>query len=434
MFPNVIHLASLAVLAYSERSTLISIKHGADYVDVRHLPEMLRDAGLTPDPKIVTFLDTTEITSLEYVHTQVVKTSASSIDSGALCSFVTSASRNLALRSECAIDQYAEIFSIPDSDEYDKDLHVNDRDARFQSHLKWMKMGEVWQLLLPHVQRAVKVAVIDFGIDWTDPDFAPLKATLKKRSGGVVDGGWNFVTDSSVLTDPIEHGTHICRVLAAKSNNSVGLAGVAPNVTLVPLQIAIKRRLDLSRVLEAIDMAIDLEVDIVSMSFGFSLDDLTQESRYLLMNALYFLEENDIIFVSAAGNAGIDASEIFPCSYGGPFGICVAFLDDDKKRNVLHEYSNWGDRVDVAAYGTRTLVGRYANGALQRSSGSSVAAPLVAGLAAILLSMSMEPIMVKRLILLGVEPVKSDTSQTLRVGGGAINPLRTVQEAIRRFI
>ncbi|KAF4729635.1 hypothetical protein FOZ63_021129, partial [Perkinsus olseni] len=170
--------------------------------------------------------------------------------------FVTSASSKLSLQSECAEDASGEIIGL------DGELRVNDPDADYQKHLEWMEMGEVWQLASPHVTRTVKAAVIDTGVDWTDPDFAPLKGTLAKKSGGFLEGGWNFVTQSTDLTTGETHGTEVSKILAAKINNSAGMAGVAPNVILVPLQIFDdKGNTLLSFFSEAINMAIDLEID-----------------------------------------------------------------------------------------------------------------------------------------------------------------------------
>ncbi|KAF4659824.1 hypothetical protein FOL46_006442 [Perkinsus olseni] len=220
----VFSLASLIGASAPTSDTIVSIKSGSADVDIRRLPQIMRDAGMIPDQKIASFLDTVEITPLEYVHSQVVQTSASAIDSDsdALCKFVTVASSKLSLQSECGEDISGQV-------QYDDDLNVGDPDARYQSPWKWMDMAEVWRLALPHVTRDVKVAVLDSGIDWADPDLAPLKRTLKKKkSGGYVDGGWNFFTNSSNLTYGEPHDTKVCKVLAAKGNNSAGIAGFAP--------------------------------------------------------------------------------------------------------------------------------------------------------------------------------------------------------------
>ncbi|KAF4689250.1 hypothetical protein FOZ63_010975, partial [Perkinsus olseni] len=372
-----------------------------------HLPRMLKDAGHTPDEEVASFLGTAEITTLKYVHSQVVQTSASTIDSDALCNFVAMASSKLSLQSKCSEDGDGEAF-----DRIDSRLHVDDPDAGFQVHLKWMKMGEVWRLALPHVTRKVKVAVLDSGINWADPDFAPLKGKLPRSSGGFLEGGWNFVTRSPIMTTVAAHGTKVCKVLAARGNNSVGMTGMAPNATLIPLQVMRDNgKVPLSAFLAGIDAAID----------------------DMMWAALRAAQDSGIVVVSSAGNKGRRASNKFPCWFGGPLGMCVAYLQSNKTHNVLNRNSNWGERVDVAAYGTRVYVGRKENGHPDYASGTSIATPIVSGLSTIVLSMGVEPRMVKPLILANVDPVAPSTTskgklKTIR--GGAINALKTVEHAI----
>ncbi|KAF4671021.1 hypothetical protein FOZ61_006839 [Perkinsus olseni] len=344
-------LASLVGSTATPSDTIVSIKSGDDDVDIRLLPKMMRDAGHTPN-EVAVFLETAEIATLVYVHSQVVRTSASTIDSETLCKFVTLASDKLSLISDCAQD----INGIT-ADGLDGDLNVNDPGAFFQRHLKWMQMGEVWRLAFPHVTRKVKVAVLDSGINWTDPDLAPLKGKLRRQSGGYLEGGWNCFTKTSDLT-PFPHGTSVSRILAAKANNSVGIAGVAPNVTLVPLQLLRDSPgRSLSPVLEALNMAIDMRVDIASMSFGIHFTRLGLTQKSLLCKALRSAQDSGILLVSSAGNQGIRASGQYPCWFGGPNSMCVAALENNRTQNVLRNDSNWGERVDVAAYGTGIFAG-----------------------------------------------------------------------------
>ncbi|KAF4674618.1 hypothetical protein FOL46_004404 [Perkinsus olseni] len=157
-----------------------------------------------------------------------------------LCKFVTEASSKLSLESNCAIDVDRGVFgdrvrkkttpkktpkpkgTTPRTPKpkriyghIDSDLHVNDYDAVDHKHLKWMKMGEVWQRAFPHVTRKAKVAVMDSGIKWADRDFEPLMGYLQKQSGGYLKGGgWNFFDNTPFLTNKLNHGTQVCKILA----------------------------------------------------------------------------------------------------------------------------------------------------------------------------------------------------------------------------
>ncbi|KAF4689818.1 hypothetical protein FOZ60_001090 [Perkinsus olseni] len=272
--PTVLSIFLVDVIAL-QRETIVSIKSGNNDVDVRRLPQMLMDAGHIPDQNIASALRIAKVLTLEYVGFQVVQTSTLPIDSRGLCSFVTAASRKLSLQSMCTKDANGGLFggrSTPEEKRtkkrlpyYDSELHVNDPDAPRQEYLFFMEMGKVWPLALKHGTREVKVAVIDSGIDWKDRDLGPLRRRLKKKSGGYIEGGWNVYDDSSHMTTGHDHGAAVCRVLAAKINNSFGLAGIAPNVALVPLQfVNDKYYAPLSKLIEAINMAIDLEVDFAA--------------------------------------------------------------------------------------------------------------------------------------------------------------------------
>ncbi|KAF4746259.1 hypothetical protein FOZ63_034183, partial [Perkinsus olseni] len=310
-------LASLVDAAASPKGTIVSIKSGTDEIDVRRLPKLLRDAGHTPDQKIASFLDDAPIKTLKYVHSQVVKTSALTVDSDTLCKFITMASNKLSLQSHCAADARSVVPAGLDSN-----LGVNDPEASLQKHLEWMNMREVWEVSSPYVTRKAKVAVLDSGINWNDPDFAPLKGELKLKSGGYLDGGWNLITDSADLTYVDTHGTDVSKVLAAKGNNSYGMVGVAPNVILAPIQVTdYNGEGSLIELLVGIDMAVDLQVDIISMSIGFD-SALSGIERYFLAGALRSAQENGILLVSAAGNDGKRAPHEYICWYGGPTSIC----------------------------------------------------------------------------------------------------------------
>ncbi|KAF4697393.1 hypothetical protein FOZ63_026330 [Perkinsus olseni] len=115
--------------------------------------------------------------------------------------------------------------------------------------------------------------------------------------------------------------------------------------------------------------------------------------------------------------------------------MCVAFMFKHKDLNALNPSSNWGERVDVAAYGTKFYTGRDKYGKAPYGTGSSIATPTVSGISAILLSMSVEPDMVKRRIMANTDPIYSFKSQgePQTLGGGALDALETVKHAISRL-
>ncbi|KAF4664681.1 hypothetical protein FOZ61_000603 [Perkinsus olseni] len=163
------------------------------------------------------------------------------------------------------------------------------------------------------------------------------------------------------------------------------------------------------------------------MSIGFD-SALSGIERYFLAGALRSAQENGILLVSAAGNDGKRAPHEYICWYGGPTSICVGALDDNNTQNALASFSNWGEKVDIAAYGEDVYAGSD-QGYGVYFSGTSVSTPIVAGFAAILISMGVDPMLVKPLMLANAAPlVPSD--HPIRHNGGALNALETVRHAI----
>lgn len=245
--------------------------------------------------------------------------------------------------------------------------------------------------------RQVVVAVIDTGIDYTHEDLANnIWTNPFERPGNGLDDDGNGVIDdvhgarfisAGITGDPLDdnqHGTHVAGTIGAAHGNGLGVRGVAPFVTLLPIKF-----LDgngsgrLSDAIAAIDYMIDLKIrlgvniKIANNSWGGGGYSPALEA------AIRRAYDAGIIFVAAAGNSGTDndSSPTFPASYDLPNIISVAAIDQNQN---LAPFSNYGAySVDIAAPGvsiTSTLPGqRY--GAL---SGTSMATPHVSGALALL--------------------------------------------------
>jgi hypothetical protein len=177
------------------------------------------------------------------------------------------------------------------------------------------------QVLVPELEivRPVHIAVIDSGVDMTheifsENQFAP---------------GWNTISGNNSSWDDVGHGTHIASIITSQ----------VPGVVIVPYKIVDKNGGRLSNVLEAMDHAIDDEVDVINTSFG--LLSASPALKLLLDEA----QEEGIVVVSAAGNRGTDQA-FYPASYDST----VAVASVDTYGNKLPK-SNYGYWVDVAALG-----------------------------------------------------------------------------------
>jgi len=209
----------------------------------------------------------------------------------------------------------------------------------------------------------VKVAVIDTGIDYTHED---LDANYK--------GGYDFVfNDPDPFDDSnISHGTHVAGIIAAE-RNGIGVVGVAPNASLYAVKVMGGSGHGLeSWVIAGIEWAVENDMDVVVMSFGTSMD--SQSLRKACRNA----SDAGVLLVAAAGNTpGENVS--YPAKYDSVIAVTATDLNDGQASFSI------GPEVELAAPGvdiTSTTSGDgYGN-----LSGTSQAAPHVAGTAALIIS------------------------------------------------
>lgn len=237
----------------------------------------------------------------------------------------------------------------------------------------------------------IVVAVIDTGIDWTHPD---LQANIYTNPGeiagngldddhnGFVDDvhGWNFLDDSPNSMDDHDHGTHCAGVIGAQGNNGVGIAGVNWNVSLLPVKfIAADGSGEMSKAVEAINYATMMKVNVMSNSWGGGY------YSQALYDAIAKARDAGILFVTAAGNSAhnLDNDPEYPAAFDLDNLVTVGATDN---RDHLGIFSNYGPHsVDVAAPGVR-IYSTVRGGGYASLSGTSMATPHVAGVAALVLS------------------------------------------------
>jgi subtilisin len=227
---------------------------------------------------------------------------------------------------------------------------------------------------------AVKVAVIDTGIDYRHPE---LKA--------VYAGGYDFVNGDPNPMDDNGHGTHVAGTIAAALNGE-GVAGVAPKVELYALKVLDRNGSgNLFNVIAALDWACGdnpdgIVVQITNNSYGSPVDDglgLLQSAFDLSYHNDYG-EEWNLLHVAAAGNSGtgditIDNVE-YPARYDSV--IAVAAIDQGNHRA---SFSSTGPAVELAAPGV-DILSTYLHRSYAWGSGTSMASPHVAGTAALVMA------------------------------------------------
>jgi hypothetical protein len=220
---------------------------------------------------------------------------------------------------------------------------------------------------------------------WVNPDEVCGNAVDDDGNGFVDDcRGWNFIDGNADVADDNGHGTHIAGIIAAEFNNLIGVAGIAPEAVLMPLKIGGETP-SLSRALLAFDYAIQNGARIINASW-VSSDPAAEEYLSPYLDAA---EAAGILVVVGAGNDGVDIDEapVWPASSGHSNVLTVAASN---AMDLPAEFSNYGrESVDLFAPGDR-IISTLPGGGYGVYSGTSMAAPQVAGAAALLWSATPE--------------------------------------------
>lgn len=207
----------------------------------------------------------------------------------------------------------------------------------------------------------VRVAILDSGIDLTHPD-------LKDHLGA----GYNCITPSKSANDDNGHGSH-CAGIVGALDNTVGVVGVAPGVTLLPVKFLTSRGTGLtSDAIEGVEWCMGAgNAKVINMSFGNS------SPVQAFHDALIAAKNAGIILVGAAGNSA--SAVIFPAAW--PEVIAVTAFDH--RNDGLYSGNCYGPEVDLTAPGV-SIRSTYKSGGYATATGTSMAAPHVAGCAALL--------------------------------------------------
>ena len=219
----------------------------------------------------------------------------------------------------------------------------------------------------------VKIAVIDTGCDLTHED-------LKSK----IIGGRNFTSEDNknvnIYQDYNGHGTHVCGIVAGSKNNR-GIIGVAPDAKLIILKALDKNGSGtLQGIINAINYAVSLKVDIISMSLG-TTSDVPQ-----LHQAIVKAINNNILVVCAAGNEGDNNSSTDEYSYPGVYNEVISVGAIDYKKTAAR-FTDSNKEVDLLAPGVN-IVSTYLNNSYAMLSGTSMATPHVTGALALLIEWS----------------------------------------------
>ncbi len=207
--------------------------------------------------------------------------------------------------------------------------------------------------------KGIKVGIIDTGVDINHNDLS-VKEYI------------NFTSDDTRnVEDQAGHGTHVAGIIGARMNG-VGVVGVAPECELyVAKAFDGQGKGDNQAIINSLEWMLEKGVDIVNMSYSSTEKNEMEEK---LIRKCF---DNNIFMVAAAGNRG-ERKVSYPGRYDGV--IAVSSVDMNK---VKSDFSSYGNEIDLAAAGV-DILSTYKNSSYAVLSGTSMAAPLVSGAAALI--------------------------------------------------
>lgn len=258
------------------------------------------------------------------------------------------------------------VFAEPD---YFMDMHIipNDPYFRYLWGMEKVKSPFAWNHTTGSYN--IVVGVIDSGIDYNHPDIKDnMRIALDEQVGYL----WHSNINSDNPMDETGHGTHVAGIIGAVGNNFIGVTGVCWNIKMASLKIG-SVNFNLSAAIKSIGYAIQNKIPILNNSWG---------GRFYSASLKFAIDHYDGLFIASAGNSGSnnDIYPVYPASYDSDNIISVAATN---KNDILF-MSNYGAiSVDIAAPGA-DILSTDLYGDYSYMSGTSMAAPHVAGAAALL--------------------------------------------------
>jgi thermitase len=234
------------------------------------------------------------------------------------------------------------------------------------------------QWALPHIEaeaawksisgelKTVTVAVIDTGVCMNHEDL----------QGRVLDTGYDFVDDDKNPDDVFGHGCAVAGIIAANTDNNIGIAGFAPNSMILPIRVLGPNGSgSMADVAAGIVYAADNGADIINLSLGSSIGSKVEK------DAIDYAVSKGVLVIASAGNS---AGRLpgFPARYDNV--VAVGAIDSDGSRS---SFSNLGG--DIWAPG-RDVLTIYLNDTYKPLNGTSFSAPYVSAMAALLQGMDKE--------------------------------------------
>jgi hypothetical protein len=222
-----------------------------------------------------------------------------------------------------------------------------------------------------HGASAIKVAVLDTGVDATHPEL----------TGKLVDP-WNVITDTTDVTDTVGHGTATAGLIAGLTNNATGLASLGWDTKVMPIKVGVGSSFFDDDIILGLDRAVAHGANVVNLSLGGDCNSTP------FADAIERVQTSGALVVAAAGNFFTSGNPVFyPAAQPGVIGVGAT-----GRNGARAPYSETGDFVDlVAPGGTGDTAGNNIpllapGGGTTTDAGTSFSSPMVAAAAALVLA------------------------------------------------
>ncbi|MCX7930390.1 MAG: S8 family serine peptidase [Chlorobi bacterium] len=318
-----------------------------------------------------------------------------------------------------------------------------------QYHLTRTRAIDAWDSI-PSNAAPVLIAIVDTGVDYTHEDLANVIFTnpgetgtdaqgRDKRSNGVDDDGNGFVDDwrgwdfGRNDNDPMPgnvHGTHVAGTAAAQVNNRIGVAGISHKARILPVKCATDSPVAPSIVngYEGIAYAAAMGASVINCSWGGGTSSQAEQEVINTVSALGSL------VVAAAGNSGTEEL-IYPGGYTGVISVAATGPTDARAT-----FSSYHTMVDISAPGV-SILATYPGNSYGTADGTSMASPIVAGVAALVKAKypGLSPGQIIARLKATADPIDQVTGNRNRawmgkIGTGRVNAYRAVTEVNPKYV
>ncbi len=278
----------------------------------------------------------------------------------------------------------------------------------------------------------IVVAIVDDGLDTAHQDLEPLIWRNKNeiRGNGIDDDGngyvddfigWDFASNDNIphcgYNTGLEHGTHCAGIVGAKTDNNIGIAGIAYGCQLMITKHGLPFQNVIYNAYQGVEYAIINKANVISMSWGGGGYSKTYQTLF------DYAYKQGIVCVAAAGNNYSNLS-MYPASYNH-----VISVGSTSSNDVKSAFSNYGTSIDVMAPGSN-IYSTLPNNNYGNMSGTSMACPLAAGLCGLMLSFNPNYSVdeIESCLKNGCDNINSmNSSITGLIGAGRINALKSLR-------